>query len=120
MSAIRNDEKLWERIKKKMLKENDGKWSARLAQQAVKKYKDAGGTYSKKVKKTDTSLHKWTEEKWDYIGKPKKSRYLPEKVAKKLTKTEIKRENALKGNKLGKNVSYSKSVNKKMKEAGIF
>lgn len=45
MSAIRNNEKLWNKIKKTLLDENDGKWNARIAQRAVKIYKQKGGTY---------------------------------------------------------------------------
>ena len=45
----RNNEKLWQQIKKKVLREGKGgkkgQWSARKAQLAVKLYKKRGGTY---------------------------------------------------------------------------
>ena len=86
-TAKRTDPALWERIKKKVTASSKGgkagQWSARKAQLAVKLYKEAGGGYSGR-KKASNSLTKWTKEEWDYIGKPKKSRYLPKKAAKAL------------------------------------
>lgn len=120
MSAIRNDENLWSKIKSKLLKEQDGQWSARLAQHAVKLYKEAGGTYNDSIPRSKTSLHKWSQEDWGYAGKPGASRYLPKRVRNVLTPAERKRENQAKGTRKGQRVPYSKSVRDKMVREGIF
>jgi len=118
-TAVRTDEKLWQKIKNQLLDDNDGAWNARMAQQAVKKYKQEGGKYKSTVSRKNTSLAKWTAEDWGYAGKPGASRYLPAKVRESLTPAERKRENNLKGKKRGK-VPYSESVKNKMRDAGIF
>lgn len=59
-----------------------GEWSARKAQLAVKKYKDAGGGYSG-AKSSDNDLAKWTDQKWRTSdGSPSegKKRYLPDQA----------------------------------------
>lgn len=59
-----------------------GEWSARKAQLAVKKYKDAGGGYVG-AKSSDNDLAKWTDQKWRTSdGSPSegKKRYLPDKA----------------------------------------
>jgi len=125
--AKKANPKLWESIKNKVIKGNKGgpagKSSARKMQIAVAEYKRRGGKYIGK-KSTSNSLSKWSREKWDYISpssrKSKKGRYLPEKVRKSLTKKEKSIENKRKGSRRGKWVSYSKSVDKKMKKAGIY
>lgn len=70
---------------------NAGQWSARKAQLAVKKYKDAGGGYSGS-KPSNNSLAKWTREKWGTkSGKPSGEtgeRYLPEKAREALSDKE--------------------------------
>ena len=70
---------------------NAGQWSARKAQLAVKKYKDAGGGYSG-GKSSNNSLAKWTREKWGTkSGKPSGEtgeRYLPEKAREALSDKE--------------------------------
>lgn len=86
--AVKSDPKLWQQIKNKVQASNkggkSGQWSARKAQIATKLYKEAGGGY--KGKKTPSmSLSKWTKEDWGYVGKPKKSRYLPKKAREALT-----------------------------------
>lgn len=125
--AKKSNPKLWESIKNKVKAGSKGgppgKWSARKAQISVAEYKRRGGKYIGK-KSTSNSLTKWSREKWDYISpssrKTKKGRYLPEKVRKSLTKKERTIENKRKGSRRGKWVSYSKSVAKKMKKAGIY
>jgi lipopolysaccharide export LptBFGC system permease protein LptF len=119
MSAVRNNPRLWSKIKEKLLNENGGKWNARLAQRAVKIYKQKGGTYNEKVKREKTSLHKWTREDWGYINKPG-DRYLPKKVRDSLTPQEKLLENSKKQGKLGKRIGYSGSVKEKMRRANIF
>lgn len=119
--------RLWESLKKKIMAGSKGgpkgKWSGRKAQMLVKAYKSRGGKFKGKKSKHN-SLSKWSREKWDYINKSgrksKRGRYLPEKVRKSLTPAEKRRENKKKGSKRGKWVSYSKSVNKKMKKHKIY
>jgi len=77
--TIRTDPELWEDCKIEAIEKMDGKFSARAMQYAVKLYKDRGGGYLGD-KDPDNSLKKWTDEKWDYVGEPKHSRYLPAKA----------------------------------------
>jgi hypothetical protein len=124
--AIKSNPKLWEQVKKKVLRGSKGgppgKWSARKSQLSVAEYKAKGGGYKGK-KSPRNSLVKWSREKWDYISpsgrKSKTGRYLPEKVRKMLSPSEKKKENKLKGSRRGKWVSYSPSVLNKMRSAGI-
>ena len=119
--------RLWESIKKKVMAGSKGgpkgRWSARKAQLLVAQYKAKGGKFKGKKSKHN-SLSTWSREKWDYINKSgrksKRGRYLPEKVRKSLTPAEKRRENKKKGSKRGKNVKYSRSVNKKMKKYKIY
>lgn len=119
--------RLWESIKKKVMSGSKGgpkgRWSARKAQLLVAQYKAKGGKFKGKKSKHN-SLSKWSREKWDYISKSgrksKRGRYLPEKVRRSLTPAEKRRENKKKGSKRGKWVSYSKTVNKKMKKHKIY
>jgi hypothetical protein len=118
-TAIRNDPELWERVKRSIKK---GGWSARKSQLAVALYKKKGGTY-KGPKKSCNSLSKWTREDWGYISKSnnksknkRKGRYLPKKVRDMLTPYEKRKENRLKGNKVGQKIPYSKSVLKKIRK----
>jgi hypothetical protein len=125
--AKKANPKLWESIKNKVKRGSKGgpagKWSARKAQISVAEYKRRGGKYIGK-KSRDNSLSKWSKEKWDYVSssgrKSKTGRYLPERVRKSLTSREKAIENRRKGSRRGKWVSYSKSVAKKMKKAGIY
>jgi len=124
--AIKTNPRLWEEVKKKVLKGSLGgpanRWSARKAQLAVLEYKRRGGGYKGK-KSPRNSLIKWSREKWDYISpqgrKSKRGRYLPERVRKMLTSREKEMENKRKGSRRGQWVSYSPSVVKKMHKAGI-
>jgi hypothetical protein len=123
-TAIRNDPELWERVKRSIRK---GGWSARKSQLAVALYKKKGGTY-KGPKKSCNSLSKWTREDWGYISDNKnksnrrnkstkrKGRYLPKKVREMLTPYEKRKENRLKGNKVGQKIPYSKSLLKKIRK----
>ncbi len=125
--AIKLNPRLWESLKKKIKSGSKGgpkgKWSARKSQLLVKAYKSRGGKFKGKKSKNN-SLTKWSREKWDYINKSgrksKRGRYLPEKVRRSLTPAEKRRENRKKGSKRGKKVSYSKSVNRKMKKYKIY
>lgn len=118
-AAKRTDPELWEKIKKKVTRGSKGgkagQWSARKAQLAVKLYKEAGGGYEGKKRKSN-ALKKWTEQDWQYAGEPKKSRYLPKKAIKALTVQEKAATNRAKkeGTKKGKQfVPQPKKIAKK-------
>jgi len=93
--AKKSNPALWNRIVssvKSSTKGGDaGQWSARKAQLAVAKYKEAGGKYSGK-KSSDNSLSKWTKQEWGTkSGKPSKEtgeRYLPKKAIASLSNAE--------------------------------
>ena len=89
--AKKRDPKKWAAAKAKAKRKMGGKHSARAMQLAVKYYKDAGGTYSGKKKKSN-KLSKWSKQKWrTKSGKPSSKtgeRYLPEKAIKALSSKE--------------------------------
>jgi hypothetical protein len=101
-----------------------GQWSARKAQIANKKYKEAGGGFKGGKTKAQKSLSKWSKEDWGTkSGKPstqgKKAtgeRYLPKKARKALSKKDYdatsrnKREDTKKGKQFSK---QPKSIAKK-------
>lgn len=125
--AIKSNPRLWEKIKNRIKRGSKGgppgKWSARKAQLSVKLYKKSGGKY-KGSKSSSNSLSKWSREDWGYVkgsnSKKHKGRYLPKIVRSHLSSKERKIENRRKGSKRGKWISYSKSVNKKMKKYNIY
>lgn len=122
-TATKTNPALWKRVVssvKSGSKGGDaGEWSARKAQIAVKKYKDAGGGY-KGAKSSSNSLSKWSKQEWTTSsGKPSegKRRYLPKKAWSSLSASEKAATNKAKaeGNKAGKQfVSQPKSVAKKV------
>ena len=73
-----------------------GQWSARKAQIVAQRYKKAGGGYSGHKTAKQTSLSKWTSEKWTTkSGKPSTQgpkatgeRYLPKKAIESLSAAE--------------------------------
>ena len=73
-----------------------GQWSARKAQLVAQRYKKAGGGYSGPKTAKQSSLSKWTSEKWTTkSGKPSTQgpkatgeRYLPKKAIKALSSSE--------------------------------
>jgi len=82
-TATKTNPGLWKRIvasvKSGSKGGDSGEWSARKAQIAVKRYKDAGGGY-KGAKSESNSLSKWSKQEWTTSsGKPSegKRRYLP-------------------------------------------
>ena len=116
----RTNPKLWEEVKRDMLKKLGGKWNARVAQLSVLEYKKRGGRYKgDKPSVQENSLRKWTEEDWGYAGEEKKSRYLPRKVIEALPSSLKSKENRRKGERLGKNIPYSPELIKIMREKGI-
>ena len=88
--ATKRDPKKWAAAKARARAKMGGH-SARAMQLAVKYYKDSGGTYKGKKKKSN-KLSKWSKQKWrTKSGKPSKKtgeRYLPEKAIKSLTSKE--------------------------------
>ena len=111
--AIKTNPKLWESIKDKVIADDKGgpkgKWSARKAQIATKLYKEKGGGY-KGQRSRSNSLKKWSDEKWDYIGKEKHSRYLPEKVRSHLSRSAKRSESRKKTTRYGEWVPYGEEV----------
>lgn len=102
---------LWNKIKKKHLNaEPAGKWNARKAQLTVKEYKAAGGKF--KGSQANTSLAKWTQEKWQYYPPGQTSgRYLPKAVWDQLTPKQVKETNKNKRQAgKGKKVPYEKFI----------
>ena len=89
--AKKRDPAKWARAKARAKAKMGGQHSARAMQLATKYYKDAGGTYSDKKKKTN-KRSKWTKQKWKTkSGKPSSKtgeRYLPEKAIKSLSAKE--------------------------------
>jgi len=115
-SAERKNPKLWEKIKKKIMNEEIGgtkvgQWSARKAQIAVKRYKDAGGKYVGE-KSSENSLVRWGKEDWrTKSGKPSHEtgeRYLPKKAIEHLTDKEYKRTSKLKREATKRGKQFSK------------
>ena len=101
-----------------------GQWSARKAQIVAQRYKKAGGGYSGPKTAKQSSLSKWTSEKWTTkSGKPSTQgpkatgeRYLPTKAIKSLSDKEYAATSAAKrkGTKAGKQfVKQPKTVAKK-------
>ena len=98
-----------------------GQWSARKAQLAVARYKQAGGGYSG-AKSASNALARWTKQKWrTKSGKPSLQtgeRYLPEAAIKKLSPqeyaatTRAKREGMKRGEQF---VSQPKKIAQKTK-----
>ena len=117
--AKKTKPKLWNRVKNQVKASGKGgrpgQWSARKAQLATQKYKQAGGGYSGK-KSSNNSLKKWGREDWgtksgknSTQGKEATGeRYLPKKKRDQLTKEEYastsrkKREDTKKGKQFSK------------------
>lgn len=121
----RTKPKLWEKIVAKVKKGSKygdaNSWNARKAQYAVKLYKEAGGGYVGKKKKSN-SLVKWTEQDWQYSSEKQKGkgRYLPKKVWEKLSpqeKAATNRKKKAAKKKRKKKAKYSKKVAKLVKKA---
>ena len=102
-TAERTDPELWEKVKREVTGSEQGgrpgQWSARKAQLAVQKYKQAGGGY-RGGKRADNSLKQWQEEDWGTKSGRKSGqtgeRYLPRKARAALSKEEYRRTSAKK------------------------
>jgi|TARA_B100001765_G_C19411967_1_gene297081 hypothetical protein len=118
---------LWKQIVAKIKSESSygtkaGQWSARKAQAAVKRYKEAGGKY-KNSKDPNNSLHKWTKQDWrtksGLNSSDTSERYLPAKAIESLSQEEYvftsekKNKDTLKGKQFSK---QPKSIAKKVKK----
>jgi hypothetical protein len=124
-TAKKKNPALWDRVVssvKSGSKGGDpGVWSARKAQLAVAKYKDAGGGYIGK-KSESNSLSKWTKQEWrTKSGKPSSEtgeRYLPEKAIKSLSSSEYAATTKAKrqGGGTGSVVKQPKSIANKVKK----
>jgi hypothetical protein len=126
MSAIKTNPELWHRIVERVKRENiggtrSGQWSARKAQIAVKRYKDAGGHY-KGPKSSKNSLVRWSRQRWTTAsGRPSHTtgeRYLPAEAFKHLTRKEIQQVNESKKRSMKRGIQYSrmpKSISRKVK-----
>lgn len=110
---------LWQKIVDKIMLEDiagtkKGNWSARKAQLAVKRYKEAGGKY-RGQKSPNNSLVKWTKEQWTTkSGKPSSQtgeRYLPKKAIDALSDKDYARSTKLKREAMKKGEQYSKQPN---------
>jgi len=120
--AKKKNPELWSRVVssvKSGTKGGDaGQWSARKAQIAVAKYKEAGGKYEGK-KSSSNSLSKWTKQEWTTkSGKTSKEtgeRYLPKKAIESLTPQEYAATTKAKrqGGGTGNVVKQPKSIAKK-------
>jgi hypothetical protein len=120
--AKKKNPELWSRVVssvKSGTKGGDaGQWSARKAQIAVAKYKEAGGKYEGK-KSSSNSLSKRTKQEWTTkSGKPSKEtgeRYLPKKAIESLTPQEYAATTKAKrqGGGTGNVVKQPKSIAKK-------
>jgi len=120
--AKKKNPELWSRVVssvKSGTKGGDaGQWSARKAQIAVAKYKEAGGKYVGK-KSESNSLSKWTKQEWTTkSGKPSKEtgeRYLPKKAIESLSSSEYAATTRAKrmGGGTGSVVDQPKSIAKK-------
>jgi len=94
-SARRTKPGLWKRIVAEVTRGSKGgkpgQWSARKAQFAVRRYKDAGGGYVGR-KDPKLGLVKWTRQRWQTrSGKPSLEtgeRYLPAKAIQALSRKE--------------------------------
>jgi hypothetical protein len=104
-----------------------GQWSARKAQIANKRYQSAGGSFSGPKTAAQSSLSKWSDQKWrTKSGKPSTQgpkatgeRYLPSAAIKSLSSKEYAATSAAKrkGTKAGKQfVKQPKTVAKKTRK----
>jgi hypothetical protein len=97
LTVRRSDPQLWERSKRDAVARLGGKFSARAMQLAVQLYKARGGKYlGPKPPTPRNALARWTHERWDYVGRPGQSRYLPEFVRAQLTPSQKRRTNRAK------------------------
>lgn len=97
-TAEKTDPALWDKVKREVTEANKGgaagEWSARKAQMAVQKYKQAGGGYAG-AKSADNHLAAWTDEDWDTKSGATSGetgeRYLPKEARDGLTDDEYRR-----------------------------
>lgn len=114
--ADRLDTALWERIKNRVMQEHvqgtaSGQWSARKAQLAVQRYKNAGGRY-RGPKSPTNSLVRWGQQKWRTKSRKPSSvtgeRYLPDAAIRHLTSREYSRTSRAKRKSMSRGKQYSR------------
>jgi hypothetical protein len=92
----KRDPRLWERAKRKACTQAKlCKHSARKMQWASRYYRTHGGRFVGKLR-SDNSLKRWTRQKWRTADrKPSRgrTRYLPDKAWRKLSRDQIRRTN---------------------------
>ena len=131
--VIRTNPKLWEKVKKKVTTGskggNPGQWSARKAQLSVALYKKRGGKYGKNsAKPKNTSLGKWSRQKWgtksgknSVVGKKATGeRYLPKKARNTLSDKEYKKTSAKKRRDTKKGIQHSRQQKKISKKTSPY
>jgi len=131
--VIRTKPKLWESVKNRIKAGSKGgkpgQWSARKAQLSVAEYKKKGGGYSgKSAKPKNTSLGKWTRQKWgtksgknSIVGKKATGeRYLPKKARNALSKEEYRKTSAKKRRDTKKGIQHSKQPKKIAKKTSPY
>ena len=128
----RTDEAKWKRIvaavKAGSKGGKPGQWSARKAQLATQRYKKSGGGYSGAKTEAQTSLTKWTKEKWGTKSgknstqgsKATGERYLPKKAREALSKKEYAKTSAKKRRDTKAGKQFSKQPKKIAKKTARY
>jgi len=126
------DPELRERLKEE-IKAGDkggkaGEWSARKSQLLARRYKEEGGDFKQKGKRTESqkNLMHWTHEEWTTadgkvaVRRGKTTRYLPKAAWDKLSDAEKREANRTKenGSRDGEqHVQWTPAIERAMKEA---
>lgn len=130
-AATYTDPKLRERLKEEIKADDKGgkagEWSARKSQLLARRYKEEGGDFKKKGKRTESqkSLIQWTDEEWTTadgkvaVRRGKTTRYLPKAAWDKLSEAEKKEANRTKenGSREGEqHIEWTPAIDRAMKE----
>lgn len=121
--------KLRERIKRDVMAGNkggkSGQWSARKAQIVAQRYEKAGGGYSGEKTEAQSSLSKWTGEKWrtsdrkPAIREGGTVRYLPDRAWNRLSSAEKAATNAKKRKESKRGKQFVKNTDAAAKASAI-
>ena len=121
------DPALWARAKREAVRRLGGRHSARAMQLAGKLYRDAGGTYVGPRSKAQTSLTRWTAERWTTATGAKAcrktakgtrcDRYLPRAAWEALTPAQAKATRTVKRDAAGQYVANTPAARKAAKRA---
>jgi hypothetical protein len=124
-TAIRTDERLWKRVKEyvKWNYREYGKWSAFKSAISVNLYKQRGGRY-RGSRSPANSMKKWLGERWRRIdSRDPNSRFLPDRVIRKMSPELKRRENSRKRKSRSRGKSkarYSPQLNRLMHRMRIY